>query len=216
MLKKDYFPTAKAPDIAKQTVMQYVYGNKKNLTKRFHFYKIYAPAFVLLFIFLWWLVFYNREIKQNNNIYTVVKDYKADQKALYMNENWAIESIDQDIWAWQADYKTDQNIDNQRSNIQETNNVYEIPSNVPMVKWLDDNIEIDDRSEIDYVAKPDDSAKTDYIAEIDYNTDKNVLSTESSIMPIDYTTDTLDQQINEIENLINDISSIISQEEILF
>jgi len=48
--KKDYFPTAKAPEIAKKKVMQYIYQNQKSLTKRFYFYRVYMPAFVVLFI----------------------------------------------------------------------------------------------------------------------------------------------------------------------
>jgi hypothetical protein len=60
---KDYFPRSKAPEHVKDKVLQHVYWNKKNLTKRFSFYKIYVPSFILFFVVMGWWAFFTAQNK---------------------------------------------------------------------------------------------------------------------------------------------------------
>ncbi len=173
--KKDYFPRAKAPDIAKKIVMQYVYWNKKNLNKRFYFYRVYAPAFLLLFIVWWWMTYYQKINKPDLEIYT------------FNNDIWiSNESI------WNKDLS------------KETVNVSEkiLTNNNAGLKGSSSSNDVVDNNIWNVVMK---SARSlaDEVSSV-------------NMIAVDNTQKTLDQQISEIENLMNDISSITSQEEILF
>lgn len=195
-LKRDYFPTMKAPDIAKKKVMQYIYENKKNLTRRFYFYRIYAPAFLLLFIIWWWLTFYSRELKPNKNIYTVVNDY------------WKTEFAMQD-----GDTTTAMN-----------------QNTTPLENYSRIQVPVQETNELDTLAQrqisnPDawllaTQTLTNTTAD-NITNDSNVMMAKSLMIsessPIVAEDEPwLNQQISELESLMNDISSITSQEEILF
>ncbi len=197
-IKKDYFPRAKAPEIAKKKVMQYVYWSKKNLSKRFYFYRVYAPAFLLLFIVWWWLAFYDKQIKPNWEIYT------------FKSESWMEGGFIE--------------------NSNESQNIAGLagPSSVNNDTLMRDASALDSTSLVSPALNPsqdnfDQTSSTTSIAR------SNTTETKSSnIFPVNGAIDgpssvssvspeaTLDQQITEIENLMNDISSITTQEENLF
>ena len=190
-IKKDYFPTAKAPDIAKKKVMQYVYWSKKNLSKRFYFYRIYAPAFLLLFIMIWWLAFYNIELKVGNRIQNKTV---SNEKQQLLAENPAIRNF----------------VENKEGSAENKN-----ISILPETTSLDNDTLMKNSPVVD---------NADLASPITIETRWNNtgieavtnIANEPSAVSLSSPEPTLDQQINEIEKLMNDISSIASQEESLF
>jgi len=173
-IKKDYFPTAKAPDIAKKKIMQYIYWNKKNLSKRFYFYRVYAPAFLLLFIVWGWFAFYNKANKPDWQIYTLKTD------------SWISRDIIDEPKA----------ADNVAGKIE----TLAINDNVWGAENLNNNI---NKANLDVV--------TSKAIQKDTNQNASAATYASNNSQV-----TLNQQINELEILMNDISSITVQEEILF
>lgn len=185
-LKKDYFPRAKAPDIAKTIVMQYVYWNKKNLSKRFYFYRVYAPAFLLLFIVWWSMTYYNQTNKSELQIYTI------------NNDSWI-----------SSEFVENSDLSKETVNVSEmmlTDNQEKSNNNITTNDAVD-NILVADNVAIDNsmwnIAMKSAESTTDQTSYV-------------NAVAVDNPQKTLDQQISEIEILMDDISSITSQEEILF
>ena len=197
-IKKDYFPKAKAPDIAKKIVMQYVYWNKKNLSKRFYFYRIYAPAFVLLFIMIWWLAVYTRELrpldtKQNGDMSDKRQQLIAENPA---SRNFVSNTVDSS----QNDVEG-QNTEN-TTNIPTTNNIDQT-NNTTKTLSLDNSL---------VEAKINNPSIATVNGAVDLPSQINATNVSNPVDP----QVALAQQISEINNLINDITSITSQEEKLF
>ncbi|MFZ2151106.1 MAG: hypothetical protein WAZ12_05380 [Candidatus Absconditicoccaceae bacterium] len=184
--KKEYFPIANAPDIVKRTVMQHVYGNKKNLNKRFYFYRVYAPAFLLLFIVWGGMTYYQKANKLDLEIYT-------------LNNNSGISSeFGEDIGVGQKTTAMPQ--DTITNGNEALNN--SITTNDTTNNNLVNNDTTVDNS-VGNIAMKSSKLLTDQVSSI-------------NTVAVDNSQKTLNQQINEIEILMNDISSITSQEEILF
>jgi len=175
--KKEYFPRAEAPDIAKKTIMQYVYWNKKNLSKRFYFYRVYAPAFLLLFIVWWWMTYYNKANKPDLEIYT------------FNNDAWVSNEFVENMDIWQK-----------------TVSIVPEDTIINNNETLNNNIDTKDTA-------IDNSIWNIAMKSARWVTEQVGLV---NTLAVDNQQKTLDQQINEIEILMDDISSITSQEEILF
>ena len=184
--KKEYFPTAKAPEIAKKTVMQYIYWTKKNLNKRFYFYRVYAPAFLLLFVVWWWMTYYNKINRPSWEIYT------------FKNDSWISSGfIENNKISQKIANVSDTSMINNNSNI--NNN---IASNS-----ISNNIVVSDNT----------TSNTNIgSAVMKWNQSNPTQVSSVNAATVNNTSKTLSQQISEIEILMNDISSITKQEEILF
>lgn len=196
MFNKDSFPTMKAPDIAKQKIMQYIYGNKKSLSKRYYFYRVYAPAFLLFFIVLWGVSFYNREIRP---IDKTPKTTTYDERQELLAKSPAMRN-----------FVSNKNADKE-------------PSILPKAGNTDENIWSDaidvNKPGVETVAFNTDNTNDT----INYTSSNGIVaavngrSSNPSDVPSSASLEqSLEQQISEIENLMNDISSITAQEENLF
>lgn len=196
MFNKDYFPTMKAPDIAKQKIMQYIYKSPKSLSKRYYFYRVYAPAFLLFFIFLWGISLYNKEL---NPIDEKSKTLVYNQEQELLAESSIIQN-----------FVSDEDINQELSILPETANTDEniwsdgIEVNKPGVKTVAFNTDDTDDT-INYTSANGISAAVNGRS-----------SNPSDAVSSANLEQSLEQQISEIENLINDISSITVQEENLF
>lgn len=62
------FPESQAPETARKKVMQHIYWNSQKtfLNKKIYFNNIYAPVFIVLILFIWFLL-YPKQIPQENN-----------------------------------------------------------------------------------------------------------------------------------------------------
>ena len=215
---KDYFPTAKAPPIAREKIMQHIYPKAKSLTKRFYFYRVYAWAFVVLFVVRWAVVFYNKELNVSPNIASIQYDNIWSQESL-MQKNIQESSLsDMQIVDWELDYtkSSDQSdIDFTTSNptpkqqspesyiLQqpEISSDQQSPINTPdsSQAMMIDPIEQTN----DWPMQDGDILLTRTAASLD---DKSMDTT------YDYSTNNIDQNILEIETLINELLIIIQQE----
>jgi hypothetical protein len=194
-MKKDYFPTAKAPDIAKQKIMQYIYGTKKSLSKRYYFYRVYAPAFLLLFIVLWGVTFYNRELRP---IDETPKITKYDERQELLAKSPALRNFVSNKYA-----DKEPSILPKTANTDETiwSDAADVNRPVSTVAFNTDNT----NDTINY------ASPNDIVMAVDSRS-----SSPSNIASSASLEQSLEQQISEIENLMNDISSITAQEENLF
>ncbi len=199
-LKKNYFPTAKAPDIAKKKVMQYIYWSQKNLSKRFYFYRVYVPSFLLLFMVLWWVAFYNKEMIPINGIKRINTDNEKQQllaknpaiRNFVSNDNQE-KTLDNNIVISNGNVNgSDRAISMTQDASSQVNDTTIMDNNVMERKISNAALSIDNVSNIPSVA--------------------NTTNATSIASP----NNSLTQQISEIENLMNDISSITNQEELLF
>lgn len=196
MFNKDYFPTTKAPDIAKQKIMQYIYGNKKSLSKRYYFYRVYAPAFLLLFIVLWGVSFYNRELR---SIDKIPRTTTYDEKQELLAKSPAMRNF----------------VSNKDTN--QENSILPKTANTDENIWSD-GIDVN-KPWLETVAFNTDNTNDT----INYTSSNGIVEAVNgrSSNPSDMASSasleqSLEQQISEIENLMNDISSITAQEENLF
>lgn len=199
-VKKNYFPTSKAPDIAKKKVMQYVYWTKKNLSKRFYFYRIYAPAFLLLFIAWWWITYYNKELKPIDRI----------QRITMSDENKPLVAESDAMWNFVSDKGA--GIENQ-NNVDGQN--IENPTAIPTTNNIDQAASITKSLSPDnslVAAKINNPGVDSVNGAIDWTSLINTTNVATPVNP----QATLSQQISDIENLMKDISAITSQEEVLF
>lgn len=199
-VKKNYFPTSKAPDIAKKKVMQYVYWTKKNLSKRFYFYRIYAPAFLLLFIAWWWITYYNKELKPIDRTQRITM---SDENKPLVAESDAMRNFVSDKGAGIENQNNvdGQNIENPTA-IQTTNNINQTES---MTKTLSPDSGL-------MIAKISNPSVDAVNGAIDWPSVVNTTNVANPVSP----QATLSQQISDIESLMKDISAITSQEEVLF
>ncbi len=217
---KDYFPTAKAPPIAREKVMQHIYPNPKSLTKRFYFYRVYAGAFVVLFVVRWAIVFYNKELNISPNITSIQYDNIWSQ-AILMQKNMQESSVsDIQIVDWDIDYA--------ESNDQSDSDFTTIntsPKQQSPESYLLQTPEVysEQQSPINF---PDpDSSQTMMIDTIGETSDwlvqdSDILLTRTATSlddismdtTYDYSTTNIDQNILEIETLINELLIIIQQE----
>lgn len=183
-IKKNYFPSSKAPDIAKKIVMQYIYWNKPHLSKRFYFYRVYAPAFLLLFVVWWWLTYYNKINKPHWEMYT------------FRNNSWIISKFIKNTDIYQNALSTSETamINNNTINNSIANN--DIANNVVVTDNTANNANIDSMM-------------------MKWSQGTNPVNSVNAVA-VNNSQQILNQQISEIEALMNDISSITSQEEILF
>lgn len=215
---KDYFPTAKAPPIAREKIMQHIYPKAKSLTKRFYFYRVYAWAFVVLFVVRWAVVFYNKELNVSPNIASIQYDNIWSQESL-MQKNIQESSLsDMQIVDWELDYtkSSDQSdIDFTTSN--------PTPKQQSPESYILQQPEIssDQQSPIN----TPDSSQAMMIDPIEQTNDwpmqdGDILLTRTASSLNDLSIDTayddspnnIDQNILEIENLINELLIIIQQE----
>ncbi len=179
-IKKNYFPTSKAPNIAKNIVMQYIYWNKTHISKRFYFYRVYAPAFLLLFVVWWWLTYYNKINKPHWEMYT------------FRNNSWIISKFIKNTDIYQNALSTSETAMINNNN---TNN-----NSIANNTIANDN--------------PTNNANIDNMM-MKWSQGTNPVNSVNAVA-VNNSKQVLNQQISEIEALMNDISSITSQEEILF
>ena len=215
---KDYFPTAKAPPIVREKIMQHIYPTTKSLTKRFYFYRVYAWAFVVLFVVRWAVVFYNKELNVSPNIASIQYDNIWSQESL-MQKNIQESSLsDMQIVDWELDYtkSSDQfDIDfittnsspkqqSTESYILQQPEIYSDQGSQINAPDSSQSMMIDTIEESnDWIVQDSDILLTRTVASLD---DKSMETT------YDYSTNNIDQNILEIETLINKLLIIIQQE----